>query len=219
MTDDANDTIDAGPFGEWLTQIQGAIHSEHDSDVPCGTCTGCCRSSQFIHIGPDETDTLAHIPKQLLFPAPRAPHGHVLMGYDAQGCCPMLIDDRCSIYEHRPSTCRAYDCRVFEASGLDLLDDPDKISIADRATRWRFQHVRPSDDAKHQAVRAAAEFVRAHCDELPPELAPLNTTQLAVAAIQTHAAFLVGVSAAIQELGPQPSIHAVTVALRGRPSD
>ncbi len=214
MTVDANDTLDAGPFGQWLAEIQGAIRGGHDSDVPCGTCTGCCRSSQFVHIGPDETDALAHIPKQLLFPAPRAPHGHLLMGYDEQGRCPMLIDDRCSIYEHRPSTCRTYDCRVFEASGLDLLDDPDKSPIADRAARWRFRNVGPSDDAQHQAVRAAAAFVRDHHDELPPELAPMNTTQLAVVAIQTHEAFLVDGSAAIDDPVPEPTVDAVIVALR-----
>ncbi len=215
MTDDAKETLDAGPFGEWLSHIQGAIRGEHDSEVPCGACTGCCRSSQFIHIGPDETDALAHIPRQLLFPAPRAPHGHVVMGYDEAGCCPMLIDDRCSIYEHRPSTCRTYDCRVFEAAGLDLLDDPDKMPIAIRATRWRFEHVQPSDDALHQAVRAAAQFLRDHHDELPPELAPVTTTHRAVVAIKTHQAFLREVPADVQELLPEPSIHVVTAALKG----
>ena len=62
--------------------------------MPCGTCTACCTSSQFVHIGPDEVDTLAHIPAELLFPAPRMPKGHVLLGYDERGHCPMLIDER-----------------------------------------------------------------------------------------------------------------------------
>ena len=39
-----------------------------ESDVPCNGCTACCRSSQFVHVGPDEADTLAHIPAELLFP-------------------------------------------------------------------------------------------------------------------------------------------------------
>ena len=87
------------------------------SEVPCDGCTACCTSSQFVHIGPDETDTLARIPRRLLFPAPRLPAGHVLMGYDENGHCPMLVDGACSIYEHRPRTCRTYDCRVFPAAG------------------------------------------------------------------------------------------------------
>ena len=48
----------AGDFSSWLTETQGALRGEHGSDVPCGSCTACCTSSQFNHIGPDETDTL-----------------------------------------------------------------------------------------------------------------------------------------------------------------
>ena len=40
------------------------------------------------------------------------------------------IDNRCSIYEHRPRTCRTYDCRVFPGRRLDD-DDDDKAPIAD----------------------------------------------------------------------------------------
>src|SRR5664280_1492290 len=112
---DAGD-LDAGDFSPWLASINGALRGEHGSDVPCGDCTACCTSSQFIHIEPDELDTLAQVPSELLFPAPRLPDGHVLMGYDERGHCPMLVDDRCSIYEHRPRTFRVYDCRVFAAS-------------------------------------------------------------------------------------------------------
>ena len=92
------------------------------SDVPCGTCTACCTSSQFVHIEPDERDALAHIPAELLFPAPGRPRGHVLLGYDERGHCPMLVDGACSIYAHRPRTCRTYDCRVFAAAGVDPGD-------------------------------------------------------------------------------------------------
>src|SRR5204862_263741 len=83
-------------------------------------------------------DTLAHIPPALLFPAPRMPAGHVLLGYDENGCCPMLVDGGCSIYDHRPRTCRTYDCRVFPAAGIDISDDGDKGPIAHQARRWRF---------------------------------------------------------------------------------
>ncbi len=72
----------AGDFSAWLADVQSAIHHERGADVPCGDCTGCCTSSQFVHIGPEEADTLAHIPAELLFPAPRLPSGHVVLGYD-----------------------------------------------------------------------------------------------------------------------------------------
>src|SRR6185295_19764588 len=112
--------LPAGDFSVWIDEMQGAIRRERSSDVPCNGCTACCTSSQFIHIGPDETDTLSRIPTGLLFPAPRMPQGHVLLGYDEQGHCPMLIDDTCSIYEHRPRTCRTYDCRVLAAAGVGI---------------------------------------------------------------------------------------------------
>jgi Fe-S-cluster containining protein len=74
----------------------------------------------FIHISPEETRTIQRIPRELLFPAPGKPKGHVLMGYTDQGYCPMLVAGECSIYEDRPQTCRDYDCRVFAATGISV---------------------------------------------------------------------------------------------------
>ena len=181
-------TLAAGDFSSWLTEIQGAIRGEHGSDVPCGNCTACCTSSRFIHVGPDETDTLAHIPSELLFPAPRLPDGHVLLGYDERGHCPMLIDGRCTIYEHRPMTCRTYDCRIFPAAGLEPGDD--EALIARQARRWRFSFRTGADVTRHRAVRAAAASLDERPDLLPDVPAPTNATQRAVLAIEIHEAFL-----------------------------
>jgi uncharacterized protein len=176
----------AGDFSSWLVTIRGAIRGERGSDVPCGGCTACCRSSQFIHIGPDEADTLAQIPEQLLFPAPGRPRGHVLLGYDERGHCPMLVDDRCSIYEHRPQTCRAYDCRIFPAAGIE---NDDKPLIARQARRWRFSFADESARNEHEALRAAAASLDEHDGLLPNGTAsPANATQRAVRAIEIRGA-------------------------------
>ena len=185
-TDEAS--LPAGPFAAWLAEIQGAIRGERDAEVACGPCTACCASSQFVHIAPDETDALAHIPKALLFPAPRMPRGHVLLGYDERGRCPMLTDAGCSIYEHRPRTCRTYDCRVFAAAAVTPEDD--KPAIARQAGRWVFEHPADADRAAHAAVRAAAEYLRDRADELPAGAAPRTATQRAVAAVEVHDVFL-----------------------------
>jgi Fe-S-cluster containining protein len=148
--------LDAGEFTTWLTEMHGALRGETAADVPCNGCTACCTSSQFVHIEPDETDTLAHIPRELLFPAPRRPRGHVLLGYDERGHCPMLVDNQCSIYEHRPRTCRTYDCRVFTATGVEL-DEADKAQIADRVRRWQFRYA--TADA-HEAQARLVEHAR-----------------------------------------------------------
>jgi hypothetical protein len=176
-------TIPAGSFSTWLAQMDRALAGEADSDVPCGPCTGCCTASQFIHIGADETATLARIPAPLLFPAPRAPEGHVLMGYDERGHCPMLSDGACSIYEDRPRTCRTYDCRVFAAAGVDP-DASSQPDIAARVARWRFDHPTSLDEAAHAAVRAAAERARQHPDDLPDGVDVSNPIQLAIVAIR-----------------------------------
>lgn len=181
--------LPAGAFSEWLRQTERALSGRGDAEVPCDGCTACCTSSQFVHIAPNEADTLAHIPVALLFSAPRAPEGHVLLGYDRRGHCPMLRDGACSIYEHRPRTCRTYDCRVFPASGVRLTA-PAKVRIATRADRWRFQFPTEGDRAEHRAIRAAGRFLLEHPGVFPDGERPKDETELAVLAVEAHAPFL-----------------------------
>ncbi len=183
------DGIPAGDFSAWLVELQGALRGERGSEVPCDGCTACCTASQFIPIGPDETATLARIPKALRFPAPGLPRGHVLLGYDERGHCPMLIEGRCSIYEDRPRTCRTYDCRVFPAAGRQV-PEAGKAEIDARAARWQFTYDTPTGRAEHDAVRAAAAFLDDQAGALPDAIAPVTTTQLAVLAIEVHDLFL-----------------------------
>jgi Fe-S-cluster containining protein len=181
MTDTSDDgTLPAGDFAPWLAAMVAALRAGTPAEVPCGGCTACCTSSQFVHIEPDEADTLAHIPAGLLFPAPGKPAGHVLLGYDERGHCPMLRDGRCSVYEHRPRTCRAYDCRVFAATGLDVAAEDDrKAPVARQAARWRFAFPTPEDRRRRAAVAAAVRSVRA-----------TSVTQLAVRAVEGHEKFI-----------------------------
>jgi len=181
--------LPAGEFSAWLRQMREALRRQHDADVPCGGCTACCTASQFVLIEPDEVATLARVPHQLRFPAPRRPRGSVVLGYDEQGHCPMLVDGACSIYEVRPRACRTYDCRVLPAAGVDLTDR-DKALLARRARRWRFSHPTERDRVEHDAVRAAAAFLVEHGDELPEGSVPASDTQRAVLAIEIHETFL-----------------------------
>lgn len=205
--------LPAGDFSTWLGEIEGALRGDRGSDVPCGGCTACCTSSQFVHIAPDEADTLAHVPAALLFPAPGLPQGHVLLGYDKQGHCPMLVDNRCTIYEHRPRTCRTYDCRVFPAAGIEV-DDVDKELIAQRVRRWRFSFEDESGEVRHSAVRAAASYLAEHPEVLPGG-AP-SATQRAVLAVEVHAAFLgPGTDETALASVTEPELDAVRDALAG----
>ena len=200
--------LDAGRFSTWLGMIREVIRTGGTSDVPCGSCTGCCTSSQFIHIAPDEVDALAVIPGELLFSAPRLPVGHVLMGYDEDGHCPMLVDGACSIYEHRPRTCRTYDCRVFAASDL-ALDDPAKSGISDQVRRWQFQLSERSDQVELEAVRSATLLL----GNLEPGL---NATERTLAAIEIHDQFLARDPGEGGCVAVAPDPESVRVELRSR---
>lgn len=159
-------------FSTWREEFRRALQLGEATSVPCAGCTACCRSSQFVHIEPDEVETLAHIDPALLFPAPGRPAGHVVMGYDGDGCCPMLSAAGCRIYEHRPRTCRTYDCRVFAAAGV-VADQP---LVAGRAATWRFTNEEERREVVHRAAelqvhgtRAAEAAVRAVMED-PPSL-------------------------------------------------
>lgn len=156
--DEGDDALEAGDFGSWLGQMRAALRGERDADVPCGDCSACCRSAQFVHVDPDEADTLAHIPSELLFPAPGLPDGHLLLGHDERGQCPLLLDGRCSVYAHRPRACRTFDCRIFAATGV-TLDDERKAGIAAHAARWRFEYADRAAVGEHEALRSGAAAV------------------------------------------------------------
>lgn len=207
---DDSGPLPAGDFGPWLAEILGAIRGEHPSEVPCGTCTACCSSSQFIHIGADETDTLAHVPAEMLFAAPGLPDGHVLMGYDENGSCPMLVDELCTVYEHRPRTCRTYDCRVFPATGL--APEESKVLITRRARRWDFTDPGGAAAEQRDAVRASARsLVEMSSDPGAP--VPRSPTQLAALAIELHHEFLTRDPLTGEERAVRQSTEVIRAAL------
>ena len=193
MSGAAGPLVPAGQFSSWLRRMRTALANDDGIEVPCGECNACCRSSYFIHVRPEETQTLARIPEELLFPAPGLPEGNVLLGFDDNGHCPMLVDGQCSIYEHRPLTCRSYDCRVFAAAGIaaGIATGGDEKALVDqRVGRWEFTPTTTRDRSEHTAVRAAARFLRERADCFPAGVVPGNPTQLAILAIKVHEVFL-----------------------------
>jgi uncharacterized protein len=170
-------------------KYRDALRQRTGVDVACGECVGCCTSSYFIHIKPHETGTLARIRKELFVIAPCLPKGHVLMGYDCNGRCPMFANEGCSIYEHRPQTCRDYDCRIFTAAGI-LAGGDDKAGINQRVRRWKFTYPTGRDRQEQLAVQAAASFIRDHARSFPGGRAPTDPSQLAILAIKTYEVFL-----------------------------
>ena len=184
----ATGKVDAGDFSEWLRGAEASLQSGGDAKVPCGACRGCCRSSMFIAIKPEETQTIRRIPRALLFPAPGLPKGHVLMGYDDQGRCPMLVDNECSIYEDRPQTCRDYDCRVFAATGI-AVDPQTQAEIANRVKAWVFDYESEGSREEHRIVQQAAAFLEENRDLFAPGSLPSYPVQLAALTITIYKLF------------------------------
>jgi uncharacterized protein len=181
--------LPAGCFSSWLRRTRLALIKGNEAVVNCGECKACCTSSYFIHIKPEETRTLSCINKKLLFPAPGQPKGNVLLGYDKNGCCPMMMDNKCSIYDNRPLTCRSYDCRIFTAAGIAAGDD-DKTLITQRVRQWKFSYPAWRDRDQHSAVQAAAKFLQEHAECFPGGAVPGSPSQLAILAIKVYKVFL-----------------------------
>lgn len=158
--------------------------------VACGDCRGCCTSSYYIKVRRDEADALAHIPPGQLVDAPADPSGTRLMGFDARGHCPMLRDGNCSIYPHRPDTCRTFDCRVFTAAGMDA--GPARPVINERVARWRFEYPADMDRREQRAVAAAAAFLRQHPVRFPGGHVPARPNDIAVLALKCYRVFMNG---------------------------
>jgi Fe-S-cluster containining protein len=198
--------IPAGPFSAWLRDAREAMRAGTGSDVPCGDCTACCASAYFIHVQPGETRTLEALGKDALIDAPGLPAGHKLLGHGKDGTCPKLIENRCTVYEHRPQTCRNYDCRVFAAAGI--LESADKPRINARVGQWHFEYPTPRDREEHEAVQAAAKFVTENANLFPGGKIPATPSQLAVLAMKVYPVFLQPL------LGPADTARRVVEASR-----
>lgn len=84
------------------------------SDVPCGTCSFCCKLTPYLT--PEEIAS-GKYPLSLIQPTPdnirdNPDVGPIVTIYrKPSGGCGMFIDGKCSIYEDRPLSCRQFDCR------------------------------------------------------------------------------------------------------------
>jgi uncharacterized protein len=180
-----SEMLPAGSFSAWLRDMRRALAGEGVMDVACGDCRGCCVSSYYVKVRAHEVDAIAHIGADHL---QEGPNGARLMGFDTDGHCLMLRDGNCSIYRHRPETCRTYDCRVFTAAGMNA--GPDKPVINRRAALWEFSFPTDQDRADRRAVAAAAAYLRQHPVRFPDGHVPSRPSEVAVLAIKAYTVFL-----------------------------
>jgi Fe-S-cluster containining protein len=185
---DTDVSLPAGNFSEWLRAMRTALATRGGMDVACGDCRGCCVSSYYVKVRAHETSAAAAIGEANLEPGPPGDPGSRLMGFRDNGHCLMLREGNCSIYEHRPETCRSYDCRVFTAAGMDA--GPDKPVINTRVASWRFDYASDRDREEHRAVTAAAAYLRQHPVRFPGGRVPSRPSEIAVLAVKAYEVFL-----------------------------
>ena len=97
----------------------------------------------------------------------------------------MLVDDACSIYEHRPRACRTYDCRIFRRASARARHRPSPGGRLPGASPRRR-----TEAPRHAAVIEAATFLGERGGELAEGLVPSPATPRAVLAVEIHEAFL-----------------------------
>ncbi len=100
----------------------------------------------------------------------------------------MLIGNQCSIYEHRPQTCRDYDCRIFAATGIPV-DRKTQPEIAQRVSDWVFSYGSEKSREEHSALQTAAAVLREHGDLFPQGNLPSHPGQLAALAVRLFKLF------------------------------
>lgn len=135
-----------GSVSTFIRHLQRQQRERGEVNVPCGTCTACCRSPRLsASLLPAEEsrfpDAVPVPDRPTLKCLPRKP----------DGTCSYLIDNRCAIYATRPLSCRTYDCRanlvvgVFDASdpimqeALGQWEDVKMPLAVDRDMRIAFQ--------------------------------------------------------------------------------
>jgi hypothetical protein len=96
-------------------------------------------------------------------------------------------NNRCSIYEDRPRTCRRYDCRIFAATGIPVADN--QPEVADRVREWKFTYATKAAREQHRRVKAAALFLQAKRELFPSGTLPSHPTSLAAFALHVHPLF------------------------------
>jgi uncharacterized protein len=180
--------VAAGDFDTWLERFSASLHSGIDNAVPCGDCRGCCTSGHFISVGAEEREALAAIPAKFHVRAPGLPLESRIVGFDADGSCPMLRAGDCSIYQHRPKACRKFDCRVLAAA--DLLEEGRwSERINSRVRAWKFTYRSAQSEQRHRAIAAAASFITSNASLFPGGRIPRRPLDIAALAVKVHEIF------------------------------
>jgi Fe-S-cluster containining protein len=112
----------------WLWKMGDVLSNAAKGEVVCDKgCSYCCHIPAMIHRTEAEaiaklTGRKLTIPKKYVLEPNKAYNGKP---------CPMLKDGACSIYEHRPMTCRVHHMLDNDPKVCDVMDSVRDISYMD----------------------------------------------------------------------------------------
>lgn len=146
-------------------KLQGWRRGENrDVEVPCGSCTACCRSGYAVHITEDEA--------KVLLKHHRTEDGTLVLDKKDGKECVYLQGGQCSVYGSRPETCRIYDCRLVSfVGGRYRGENP----INKALERWEFPIKTREDVSVRLAVSGLMRDLAPQCN--------MNLDEAAVTAI------------------------------------
>jgi Fe-S-cluster containining protein len=80
------------------------------SEVPCGSCTECCKTGQGLFLHPEQGDDVQSYRFQVMADQVSGKPVY-LLATTPDGACVYLGPKGCTIYQRRPLLCRTFDCR------------------------------------------------------------------------------------------------------------
>lgn len=103
-----------------VDELCSRIQSEFADQLACRVgCSGCCRHISLVWV---EAMALATALQAL--PANEAAAIRLRGEYaETDGECPLLIKDRCALYDHRPIICRTHGLPILTGVGSDQAID------------------------------------------------------------------------------------------------
>jgi Fe-S-cluster containining protein len=153
-------------------QVRIAQTSPPVLNVPCNTCNACCYNHRI------EVDRSQEPPERLarLDMVPDE-YGDMKLRKRADGSCVHLGENGCTIYEHRPTTCRTYDCRMSCMLGIRRAYQHGDAVIEEPA--WIFDQETRKDRILHAAFQMAGDHLRQ--TGFPEDPDDLNTLLASIA--------------------------------------
>lgn len=100
-----------------------------DAMFACGGCTACCHQRVEIF----DTESPVNLKHLDVISDPDGPPGARKLRQNDDSSCVHLGEHGCTVYEHRPKACRAYDCRLYAFYGFRIDHEH-----GGPEPRWRF---------------------------------------------------------------------------------